>query len=195
MDLDERLRRRRLDAQRLQLVAHQAGVLSPPPHVPPPPAVEEELPTWSGLPCDPYNLGCYLEVGTLVGLVGEPGAMDALLIIDQSDIEFVRPGQSAAVKLNEYRSRTLAGTIAQVAQIDLDKVPLVLSHKLGGELSTVTDKSGRERPLRVAYQARVPLPAAEFPLLPGFHGRAKIDVGSEPLGRRLMRLVRQTFLF
>jgi putative peptide zinc metalloprotease protein len=127
--------------------------------------------------------------------VGEPAAVDALVIVDQSEVEFIRPGQSVEIKLNEYRAQTLAGQITQVAQIDLEKVPLVLSHKTGGELPTVTDKAGRERPIRVAYQARVPLSQAEFPILSGFHGRAKVEVGSETLGRRVVRYVRQTFLF
>jgi putative peptide zinc metalloprotease protein len=134
-------------------------------------------------------------VGTLVCLVGDPAAMDALIIVDQSDVEFIRPGQPVEIKLNEYRAQSLNGRISQVAQIDLENVPLVLSHKTGGELSTLTDQAGQERPLRVAYQARVPLLETDLPILPGFHGRAKVDVGSEPLGRRLVRFVRQTFLF
>jgi putative peptide zinc metalloprotease protein len=193
-ELDERLRRRRRDAQRLQLVALRAGVVSPPPRISPT-LPEEDLPTWSGMPCDDHNLGCYLEVGTLVCLVGDPSAVDALLIVDQNDIEFVRPGQAVEIMLNEYRRQTTVGKVAQIAQIDLEKVPLVLSHKSGGEVSTVSDESGGERPIRIAYQARVPLPDTELSLLPGFSGRAKIDVGREPLGRRIMRLFRQTFLF
>jgi putative peptide zinc metalloprotease protein len=193
-DLDERLRRRRRDAQRLQLVTSRAGVVSPPPKLSPD-TPEDELPTWSGLPSDDHNVGCYFEVGTLVCLVGNTSAMDALLIVDQNDIEFVRSGQAVEIMLNEYRRQTLVGQVKQIAQIDLEKVPLVLSHKSGGELSTVTDESGRERPIRVAYQARVPLPDTELSLLAGFHGRAKVDVGSEPLGRRIVRLFRQTFLF
>jgi len=194
-DLEERLRQQRLDEKRLELVADHAGVISPPPHLPSPPANEKQLPMWSGLPCEPANLGCYLDVGTLVSLVAEPDKMDALLIVNQSEIEFVRPLQEVEIRLNEYRAETLVGKIAQVAQIDLETVPLVLSHKSGGELSTVTDKSGAERPMHVAYQARVPIPETTFPLLSGFHGRAKIDVGSEPLGRRILRFLRQTFLF
>jgi putative peptide zinc metalloprotease protein len=193
-DLNERLRRRELDEQRLILTANTGGIIEAPPNIPPP-KTNDDLPNWSGSPCEHRNTGCYLDIGTLFCIVAKSGKMDALLIVDQGEIEFVRPGLPVDLKLHQYRNQTFHGEVTKVAQIDVDKVPPALSHKTGGELSTITDESGAERPIGAAYQVRVPLPQLNVQLLNGFQGRAKINVGSEPLGRRLIRLIRKTFLF
>ena len=89
VDLQDRLRSRRKDQQRLSLDSPVAGVVIPPVAMPARPEVGE-LSGWSGLPFDAKNLGCFLETGTLFCLIGQPDTMEAVLVVDQTDIEFVR---------------------------------------------------------------------------------------------------------
>jgi hypothetical protein len=85
--------------------------------------------------------------------------------------------------------------IEEVAKSDLKVSSVRMSAKAGGELATRTDAAGQERPLEASYQARVPLVVPPGSLLPGLRGRAKIHVGSQPLGGRIYRWVTQTISF
>ena len=193
-NLRELLRRRRQDQARLLLVADRDGVVMPPPAVSANASDSDELAVWSGLPTDPWNLGCRLGVGTLYCVVGRGEAMDALLLIDENDIDFVRRGQRVDLLANSARTQSLSGSVAGVAKVNAEQAPLDVSHKTGGDLSTLADEFGNERPLRVVYEARVPLEGSGRRLLPRLRGRASIHVDSEPLGPRLLRLLRQTFI-
>ncbi len=64
-DMESQLAERRRDQQRLTLVAPQSGEVIPP-HQQPSQATQGELPTWSGTPLDPKNIGSYLQTGTFV---------------------------------------------------------------------------------------------------------------------------------
>ena len=169
----------------------------------PPPVVSRELtlnandalPGWDGSPLDRSNLGSYLSYGTLVCLVGDPARMEAVLVIDQSDVEFVRPGQSVELKLDAYPNRVFDGTIEELAYRQLESSPPQLSTRAGGELPTKSDATGRERPLRSCYQARVKLKQDAELLQPGFRGRAKIHAGKQTCAEWLTRSASELFRF
>ena len=121
--------------------------------------------------------------------------MEAVLVIDAAQLEFVAAGAAVEIKLDEYPAATLTGRIEHVAQLDMQVIPRGLSHKTGGRVETITDDAGVERTLRVSYQARVRLAEFTHPLLPDFRGRAIIHAGSQSLGQRLWRLANNTFRF
>ena len=54
---------------------------------------------------------------------------------------------------------------------------------------------GVARPVETAYQVRVALDEHPHLLPVGSRGRAKIAVAPQPLGRRLVRYLSQTFTF
>jgi putative peptide zinc metalloprotease protein len=203
--VEDQLARKQEDRRRLELSAPAAGTVFPPPSVPKPREPEDELTTWSGTPLERENLGCYLEEGQLLCQVGDPARMEAILVIDQADIEFVRKGQPVEIRLealphqtftyNPLGGRKVRLAIEEVARSDLKISPARLSAKGGGELPTRTDAAGREHPLTTSYQARVPLDAPAGALLPGLCGQAKIQVGTQPLGARLYRWVARTVNF
>ena len=203
--IEDQLARKQEDRRRLQLTSPVAGVVFPPPSTPKNQQPENQLPTWSGTPLEDENTGCYLEEGQLLCQVGDPTRMEAVLVIDQADIEFVREGQQVEIKLESQPGETLTHnlvegrkvklTIAEVAKSDLQVSSIRLSDKAGGELATKTDASGQERPVEASYQARVPLDAPAGRLIPGLRGRAKIKVGTLPLGSRIYRWVSQTINF
>jgi putative peptide zinc metalloprotease protein len=191
-DIDKRLRRRESDERELTLTAPIAGrVLVPPSMVSRQPP--GELASWSGNPLDERNLGSYLETGTLLCRVGDPQRTEAVLIIDQTDVEFVRRGQRVRIQFNHLPGTALAGTILEVAEIDLKVAPRdLIDHE---DLPTRTDGSGVRRLLSTAYQARVRFDKHAQPLFIGAQGRAKIDVAPRSLYDRLSRYLSRTFHF
>lgn len=121
--------------------------------------------------------------------------MEAVLVIDAADVEFVEEGAAVEIKLDEYPAEALTGRIEHIAQLDMQVIPLEVSHKTGGGVETITDESGVERTMNVTYQARVRLEKSAVQLLPGFRGQAKIHARRQTLGQRLWRLANNTFQF
>jgi len=185
---------------KLRLTAKAGGAVLPPPwNSPPREDPDAPLPSWSGTPFMPQNGGAYLEEGTLFCQIGNPRNMEAVLIIDQADIEFIRKGQKVDLKLDQLPHDRLHGEIEELAQSDLKFVSRRLSPKGKGEVPTVTDPTtGAERPQSTSYQARVPLDDPEGLLRIGLRGRAKVYMDRalwQTLGARFWRLVTRTFNF
>jgi len=190
--LDERKR----DRDRLELKAPRDGVVFPSPWMKPRKSPHGQLSKWSATPLEPRNLGCYLEPGTQFCSVGDPQRMEAVLVIDQADIDFVALGQSVEIKLDELPHDTFTGTIQEIAQKEMEFSSKRLTAKAGGELSTETDpESGAERPMSTSYQASVPLPDPDRLFRIGLRGSAKIGVRPQTLGQRVWRLFARTFNF
>lgn len=189
-DLEDRLKQKLVDQQRLKLIAPVDGAVLPPPRHDPQPA-RGSLTTWSGTPLDPRNQGCELESGTLVCVIGDPNRLEAVLVINQDDVDFVAVGQNVRIQLDQSPGSILNGEITEVAEIDLQVTPPELL--AGGEVPTRPDERGLPRPASTSYQTRVKLAAAGQPLLIGESGRAKIDAAPLSLGRRLLRTINRTF--
>jgi putative peptide zinc metalloprotease protein len=158
-------------------------------------AAEHRLPGWSGTPLDAKNAGCLLESQALVCQIGDPAKLEAVLVIDQGDIEFVEPGQRVDLKLDQLPHEEFRGTIAGIAQMRMRHAPPQLSTKAGGELATQTDESGLERPQSASFQARVLLDDEGKLLRLGLRGRAKIHTQGATLAQRLWRYLSHTFRF
>jgi len=190
-DLEARLAQVTRDAQRLVLVAPIAGTVLPPPNVVEHASDRHALAGWSGTPLDEKNRGAYLETGTLVCLVGEPDAFEAIVHVDENDVELVAAGQAVSLRLDHLPAETFTGTVTDVSKLDLDVMPRELA--AAGDLPARKDERGIARPLDTWYQARVRFDAEPGELIGRVHGRAKIEVAPRTLGDRLMRYVKQTF--
>ena len=148
----------------------------------PSPSASGRLPKWSGTPLDPANHGSFLEAGTLFCLVGDPERPQGVAPIDQSDVDFVRPGQRVKIELAQLRPRTIGGTITEIAKLDLQADA---GHWASlGELPARRDASGAARPLTTAYQARLCVDEHDEQLTVGAPGRCKITVTPQSLGQR-----------
>ena len=191
-DLEERLARRLDDESRLVVKARTSGTLLPV-RLKPRSYATGELETWSGLPLDEANRGSRLETGTLLCQIGDPARLEASVVLDQRDVEFVRTGQEVRVQLDQSPDRVLSGTILEVAEIDLKITPAELLPQ--GTVPTRPDESGALRPVSTMYQARVSLTGAESSVLIGQAGRAKIYTAPLSLARRLSRYLSHTFRF
>jgi len=191
--IEEQLLQRELDEANLVLHAPVSGTALPPPRLSGRPYVPSQLGAWHGTPLEERNLGSHLETGTLFCMVGCAQPVEAFLIIDQSDVNFVREGQQVRIQLDELPGKVLHGTIAELAKADLKVAPRELVK--GSDLSVRVDKTGVPRPLAISYQARVVLEEHDFTLLAGSRGRAKILVDPQSLADRIYRYLERTFTF
>lgn len=184
--LDEQLTRKQADLARLTIVAPAEGVLTPAVSVKPEQS-RERLANWSGHPLEVRNVGAFLSTGVVVGQIGQPREVVAMLTVDEQDIDFVRTGLTVDVLLDELPGERLRTSLSTISSRELTIAPAALSRKTGGELETRTDKAGQERPAHTTYQASAPLANDAGRLIAGARGRARILVGNETLGQRCYR--------
>jgi putative peptide zinc metalloprotease protein len=191
-DLEERLTKRTADRERLVLRAPIAGTVLPP-EWNTQPALRESLPTWHGTPLLEQNQGAYLEVGTLVCLIGDPQRVEAVAMVDQADVDRLAVGERVDVKVDQAAGTILLGTVTEIAEVDVDIAPRRLAKT--GELATRTDTSGIARPLSASYQVRIALDATDRTLLVGAPGRVRIHCPAESVVARVRRWLRGSFHF
>lgn len=193
--VEERIERRREELDRLEIKAPKDGVVFAPPFVPPPLDEEKKLRAWYGSPLEGRNLGAYCEEGVLICKVGPPGQFEGLVLIEEDSLEFLQPGLEVDLFLDGLPGEKLATRIERISQSEQKEMPKSLSAKLGGQVETVTDEYGRERPRQTLYEAQVLLDNSEGRLVAGMTGRAKIHAGYQTIGRRLWRMACKTFRF
>ena len=189
-DIDERLAQLERDASALTIVAPRDGTVLPPPSVSPE-AHADRLHNWSGTPLQPRNLGCFLDTGTLLCLVGDRDRFEAVLHVPQTDVELVAPGQSVRIVLDHLPGQVFRGTVTEVAKLDLEVMPRELA--VAGDVPSRSDQSGVRRPLDTWYQARVVFDDHPPHFVARVHGSAKIRVAPRSLGAQLARYLWQTF--
>ena len=183
------------EVAKLTITSPRKGIVLPPPYKTPRPGGEGHLPTWTGSPFEPKNVGARMERSDLICRVGNPKEMEAMLVIDQTDIELVHPGLPARLLTEAYVQKVLTEKIESIAQIDLKQSPAGLATQAGGDLNTKMDRSGVPRPISTTYQARVLLDNSDSSLFVGLRGQARIYPGWQSLGKRIMRYVLRTFHF
>lgn len=184
-------------AEMLVVRSPAAGVIIQPPGKPEQKGTseEEQLPTWSGDPFAAKNAEAFFAQSDLLCLVGDPNKMEAVLVVDQADIDLVRIDHEVDMKVDSARLNTLSGIIRQISESDMKVTPESLATQAGGVLDTEMDSSGRMRPLSTSYQARVPLENIDVPLRAGYRGQAKVYVGWRSIGWRFYRFLARTFRF
>ena len=169
----------------------------PPPRKPIPKEAmaAEQLPTWSGNPFDEKNHEAFFTESDLLCLIGDPARWDAIIVVDQHDIDLVREKMEVDIKIDSARLKTFSGKIEKISEMEMKVSPENLALQSGGRLDTEMDSSGRLRPISTSYQARVPLENVDMPLRAGYRGQAKIYVGWRSVGWRIYRFLARTFRF
>jgi putative peptide zinc metalloprotease protein len=153
---------------------------------------DKELPTWTGSPLDPENRGCYLERGALLCLVGDPHKYEAIALIDETDLPYVKAGQAVRLQVEHAPAELLAGHVVEIAEVNAETAPteLVSQH----EIAVHDSKSHGPKPIRTLYQARVEIDDSSLPLLAGTRGTVRIKVASQTVAEKLLRWARRTFV-
>lgn len=193
---EEDLEQREVDLPRLTIRAKVDGILLEPPRVNAAANPTSELQGWSGSPLKRHNLGAFLDQKTLVGkIVPDPIKMEAIIAIDQGDIEFVRADQQVALFVNQLPNEPFESRTTALAPIRMQHVPKSLSSRFGGPLVSQLDETGRDVPLSTNYLVSVPLDNSSELVLDGATGYAKIRTGTQSIGKRVWRVVCRTFRF
>jgi putative peptide zinc metalloprotease protein len=186
------------EIDRLTIRAPISGVVISPPRREPKNSGQDQLPSWSGSPLDLHNRGAMLSSEDLLCEIGNADDFEAILAIDQGDVQLVREGQAVDLKLDSRRLETFSGVIREKSNEPLRVTSTSMSSQSGGDLQTEIDPAtGQVKPRNVTYQARVPLEVRpdDLPLRPGYRGSAKVHVDKKSLGQRLWRVIAQTFNF
>ena len=156
------------------------------------------LPVWDGTPLLAWNLNTTLEPGAHICSVGDPRKLEAIIVVDQSKINFIQPGQKVKIKLTERPSETLIAEVASHDDVEgttMESVPYQLSVKGGGPVATETAEGGLERPQSGAYRVRVDLDNDDERMSVGMTAKCKIKAKPQTLLQRLIRLCREVFNF
>jgi len=189
-DLTARIAQVRELMGRLELRAEEDGIVLPPPKRQATNSTRE-LAAWSGTPLDPANRGSFIETGTLVCLVGSPGEIEALAIVEQSDASLVQPGRTAYVAVAQAPHGAIAGEVEQVARLDVGEPP---AHLVAiGAIPQQTAAAGQARQLVTTYQMRIRLANPPATLLPGATGRVLIVAPPQTIAAWIARWFGRTF--
>jgi putative peptide zinc metalloprotease protein len=190
-DLAEQLADRRRDADRLTLAAPAAGIVISAPNVEVRESKDGRLPTWSGNLLDEQNRGALVEPGTLVCLVGDPNDLSAVLLVDDTDVSRLTPGQPVRIVLEQAPGQILSGQVLAVARHDAESTDSTMTARADlAPLFTGLTPPGRAD---THYQVRVKLDRPAHALAIGGRGEAKIAAERITLARWLARYFAQTF--
>ena len=191
--------KRQLDIDRLTVRAPASGYFLAAPRIDPSAADKSDgakLDQWDGSPLQERNLGAYLTQSTFVGQVIEDmSQLEAVLAIDQSDIEFVRSSQPVELLIRQIPLKVFESTTDRISPSEMKSTPKSLSSKYGGDIVTITNENGVDLPQSTKYLVNVPLQNPDQLILPGSSGVAKIRTGSQTVGQRIWRLISRTFQF
>jgi putative peptide zinc metalloprotease protein len=186
---------KRQELRSLTLASPRAGIVIPPPSRNGGQGADDRLPGWSDTPLEEKNQGIHLMPSDPFCQVADPKELEAILAIDQSDVDLVRLDQTVKIKLEGLPGEVFEGTLKDLAPAEMKIAPKSLSQQMGGDMATRTDASGVSRPLNATYQARVTLEDSNGLMRLGMRGRAKIKTPWRSLGSRAMRYLARTFHF
>jgi putative peptide zinc metalloprotease protein len=179
----------------LEIRSPVSGIILPPPNKDSKKDGTDRLPAWSGNPFSAENEGAYLAESDLICFVGDPEKSEAVLVIDQADIDLVKVGNDVDIKLDAARLETFSGKISLIAETEMEVASPNLTSQTGGRLDSTMDESGQLRPTSTSYQAMVPLPNSAKEFRAGYRGQARVYVKWKSLGWRLYRFLSRTFHF
>ncbi len=192
-DLARRMATLDENLQRLSLTAPRAGRILAAPNVPEKPSQRNQLGTWTGTPLDPRNIGCYLESGVPLCLVGDESQLVARLFVAQEDVPFLEKQQRVEILLDSLGDRTFWGEIREISPVPVDQLPREMINKRA--IPVDPDDASGSRPLEPVYQIRVQFDELPRGAVRRACGTARIRVEPEPILFRFWRSIRRTFHF
>jgi hypothetical protein len=151
----------------------------------------EQLDSWSGSPLSPENLGAKLTSGQKICAIGRLDDLEAILAVNEHDVEFVSKDQQVTLMLDAAPDERLQGKIQEIASKEAESLPDSLTQKNGGDIQ-LKPKIGAQqkdnKPANEHFEARVPITVSQG-LSVGLRGQAQIYVGSRTAFERLQLIV------
>ncbi|MCI0331617.1 MAG: HlyD family efflux transporter periplasmic adaptor subunit [Planctomycetes bacterium] len=198
-DSARRLEELRHDAQRLSLVTPSDGVIIPAPRLPSPNPSPNwggarggaRLATWSGSLLDESNGGAHVEPGTLVCLVGDPMRLTAVMLVDDTDVKRLQPGQKARLRLDQLPGQVIEGEVVDVARHDVQSAANDAASR--ADLESLYAGAVSPEHTGAIYQARVQFKTRPESLVIGGRGQAKVAAERITIARLILRYFAQTF--
>ena len=123
----------------------------------------------------------YLPTGSLFCFVADPRKMTARILVEEHDAQLVDSGQHVEILLDNYPSHLFTTQLDQVSRRNANIVPAELTDLLGGPIPTTAGPDGERNSMFVMHEATAPIHDPPVPLLPGFHGIAKVTLRPAPL--------------
>ena len=160
------------------------------------PLSDMRLESFDGSPLERKNIGSWLKSGQKLCTVGDLRNFDAVLVINEHDISFVEPGQSATLMLDAVPERRFVQPIRKIAKKETEKLPGSLAKNNGGsiQLQQIDHRNDTEqKPADEHFEARVEMPELDSQLSSGLRGQARIRVGSKTIFQRMMLLIYRSF--
>lgn len=143
-----------------------------------------QLESWAGSPLAKENLGTSLSSGTKLCTIGDLTSFDAVLVVNEHDIRFVKEGQTVSLLLDSNSLHRILGQIGTIAAKESEDLPGSLSTEKGGSIALQTPTTSNapdRRPADEHFEASVVLPECANKLSSGLRGQARIRVGSRTL--------------
>ena len=193
--LDDQIQEKDDQVASLLLVAPMAGVILPPPARPEDMPDDGRLPPMTGSPLDPKNRSAVLNPTEPLCRIGNPKELEAVLVIDQADIDLVDEEAEVTLLLDANRNDTWKGTVRVKSYEPLTSAPPALAAQAGGGLETKTDPNGMPVPISTSYPAKVDIDDPNNELVIGMRGLANVRARPRSLWSRLFRFVSRTFRF
>ncbi|MDR2642718.1 MAG: biotin/lipoyl-binding protein [Planctomycetaceae bacterium] len=156
---------------------------------------DDQLPEWYGSPLEAMNIGATFESGTVFCAVGDTCYLEVVIVVDQSKMGFLRIGNRVEVMLHELSDRIFVGEINEFEEQAVASVEIQLSTTAGGEVPTMRQKDGSEKPTSASYRVKMLLDNPNNIIKPGMTGIAKIHVAPQTLSMRAWRLFNEIFNF
>ena len=147
---------------------------------------------------DEKNLGVtFIPDGSenLFCQIGDPNAWDAVLVINQRDLDLVTEGQEVRLMFNESAYHVFVSTLESVADDQMQRISPRLASTSGGAVPAQHDPGGDVKPLATSYQAEVQLDNSLGLFRNGLTGTARIKTEPRTLASRLFRYLKRTFNF
>ncbi len=174
VDAELQMEESRQQAEELVVRAPVAGTVVAPPRIDEATKDTGRLPSWSGSPLEPRNLGCWVEAGTVLCTVADPRRLEALLAIDQADVSKVEAGQRVRLRFDSAPSQVFEGEVLQVAR-RAAKRPVDATRTERGRYHLV----------------QIQLDSQELNLLVGARGTAKIEASRMTFGKKASTYLRR----
>lgn len=185
---------RRLDS--LQVAAPVTGWLLPASRLAAPPNDSERLPGLVGDPLEPSNRAALLAEQTLLAQVApDMNRWEALILVDQEEVEFTHVGQTVKVWLANFPGQVFRTSVAEVAVDPLRILPPQMASPRGGPIEATATEGGQFKATSAKYLVVAAMDNPGQLLVKDLTGVARIHVGYRTVGSRLGRFFAQTFNF
>jgi putative peptide zinc metalloprotease protein len=200
-DSQRRLEERRNEAKRLTLTAPTDGVVISPPRreAKEGDRPETRLREWTGSLLERNTVGAHVEQGTLVCLISDPRKQAAVLLVDDTDVKRLAPGQKTRLRIDELPGRVIDGEVVEIARHKLNDIENLkmrqadLSPLLVGLVAPGKTGALYEVRVRFSQKSRDKSQEPERPLVIGGRGDAKVTAERITIGRQIYRYLAQTF--